>query len=892
MENEYSTWFLPYKTKKANVVQSHTEFSGDANVLYCSKNEIPEFLKKYSQMVMEYLKNKKIGKIPCFSEKIDKNPDFTFRFFIDCDWDLKKLVSNGFNLMDDEAANFFEENTTKITNGIHQIFENSGYSDLYNSVIAKRCEPKIHIHFPDAIVTIKTAKELVKKLLVILNEEPNPYFDWKDILDLKAYNTGIRLLGSGKGTFTKVNSQMQDKYYYQQVFTDSSKFPFNDAYTVNETITPELIELCSIHTEKEENIKFRKNKSNTLSIVDSEKVDSAVISYINNNTDIKQLVIETCKQFNDEFGYTLNPSVYKYNTSDEYGRYIILAPQECPFVGRKHNRTVTKNVPCNRLVFGERRVYLRCFACEDEESFITRENKVIHKMDLLMNALLSRTHVAVAELCFFLLKDTLAACRAGSSDKFNWYKFEANNHGWRYYSSPNVIITGSRSGSNSVLETELGQFRSLLLKETDVEVDKQYINEIYGKLMKDIQSMSFIDNMKKYLSQLLHEHYIDENGNTFEQRLDKKANLLRCKNGVLECKDGKFFFRAGLPQDLCMNKCNTVYYDYETKLNKEDKELFHENMRKSMVDEKMRNYLLWVFARGLNGYTRRAKLYSLFGDGSDGKSAWVSLMKHCFGGYYGSGSNAMITGKGVSDSSAAREDIASMDGKRFYFFAEVSPNVAVNMEEVKKFTGNDGLPYRKNYGSQNEMECQATFCTTSNDNLKYIFKYSDNGSKRRLAPIRWYSRFCEFQKDVDENKDNVKDIFLAMSEEEYQKILPNLSRALLSYLVHIYNTWGNNIEVPEEYEEIRLQIIDSNDHIKHYIKSYMVLSEDIDDWQDEELVYGNYRKFMQNTGESKCMGMDKFRKYFGEKVGKQIVNPSNENKKGWLLKFVHKETIF
>lgn len=878
MEPQNDDWWTIYKNKTAECpVQTHTEFSQtQTNILYVPQNKRESFMKHYTEAVMYNIANGNKKKI-CFSEKIDKNAGFVYKFFVDVDFDLKSLLAALFPYIGDEANLFFEEIIDQIKKVVCRILEDGGYGDLTSVQTAKRCCYKIHLIYPDVIVSSKTAIDLTKKIIAQLNLNPNQYFDWKKVIDVQCHNTGLRMVGSSKGTFGKsINTEKQNVFDHYQIF--SNKYKLDNIYTINDTLTPELIELCSIHTTREENVVTKRSKTTASSQVDSSKFDLAIDGHIKNNTRILREVKEACEQFNEEEGFAIKSELYKYESNESHGRFVVLVPQECPFVGRLHNRTKEKRSPCLYLSFGTKRTSLRCFACESDERVIYKGNDSITKLELLSNALMSRTNVAVGELCYHLLKDSKAACRkADSSLSFNWYKYNKDTHGWRRYDSISLDI----SRPNYIVDRELSIFRALLLKETEVEVDKQYINELYGKLTKDLGSITFVENVKKYLGQLLHEHYLDADGNTFEARLDKKPNLLGCRNGVLECINGQFIFRDGKPEDMLLRTTKQPYKEWTDSMSEEEKNLVLGMLKKTMDNDIHRKYIVWSLARGANGLTRRAKLNNWWGAGSDGKSQLIQWLKSATGDYFGSGANTMITGKVSTDSSSAREDVATIEGKRWYFFNELNPNSTVNLEFIKLLTGSDDVPFRKLYSAQTDMVPQASFWTTSNDIPKYVFKYSDNGAKRRIAISKFETRFYETEKELRENVDKVKVAYVGTSEEELLKIRPTLARGLLSYLIHIYNTTPH-VEVPEDFQKMNQSVIDANDHVLHFMKSSMILSQDTNDWVHEEILYTRFRQYMSSIGERFVINLDKFRKYLSEKIGDPIVDVNDPDKKGWL----------
>jgi hypothetical protein len=337
--------------------------------------------------------------------------------------------------------------------------------------------------------------------------------------------------------------------------------------------------------------------------------------------------------------------------------------------------------------------------------------------------------------------------------------------------------------------------------------DKEEIKEIkdYKKAFKNA-------SIRSYLPQLTTDLKVKN------IEFDIYSNVIHFKNGYYDFKS-KSFHKRELGKHF-VTKC--ISYDYAPSLKEARNQLFQE-LAKIYPKENVLNAILTIIASALTGKAiRDSYLLSLLGRASAGKSTILDITKYTTECYVKQiKPDTFIEGKNT-------DKIVNTYHKCPYIRI-----TWLNEPKDKRFDSTfikswaDGeCNAEKLYleGSHDFKHYSLTFFTANNmPNIQV-----DGGVARRIKAYEHTSCFVENDKDTN-HKEN---IFLANKDFKSDFEQSTASKlAFFDILAEFAHKWLENkkIDLPEEFTETTLNIIDSNDHIKDFVDGCLKITGDEND---------------------------------------------------------------
>lgn len=219
--------------------------------------------------------------------------------------------------------------------------------------------------------------------------------------------------------------------------------------------------------------------------------------------------------------------------------------------------------------------------------------------------------------------------------------------------------------------------------------------------------------------------------------LDRKHHLLNTPGGIVNLKDGSL---SPCNPELFLTmavRCAPAEASDCPRWNKFLEEIF-------CGDTDLIRFIQKAVGYTLTGSTSEQCVFFLHGNGSNGKSTFVEILRHLFGDYAANVQAESIMMRGKASGSAS-SDIARLCGVRFVTSAEPSEGMKVNEGLLKQISGEDLVTARKLYG--NEFEFQPRFKLWMSTNHKPIIRGTDEGVWRRIRMIPFDASFSGSQKD-------------------------------------------------------------------------------------------------------------------------------------------------
>lgn len=141
----------------------------------------------------------------------------------------------------------------------------------------------------------------------------------------------------------------------------------------------------------------------------------------------------------------------------------------------------------------------------------------------------------------------------------------------------------------------------------------------------------------------------------------------------------------------------------------------------------------------LFGHTKAQLMFSLVGDGSNGKGVLLNIFRQVFGEYCSAIHYSLIRQQNTSNPNAASPAVAALVGARLIVCSEFPKDAALEEPFVKSMTGNDPLSCRNNYGNQMTFIPQGTLFLVTNYFPKVSFDH--DAMWRRIYPIHLTRQF-------------------------------------------------------------------------------------------------------------------------------------------------------
>ncbi len=289
--------------------------------------------------------------------------------------------------------------------------------------------------------------------------------------------------------------------------------------------------------------------------------------------------------------------------------------------------------------------------------------------------------------------------------------------------------------------------------------------------------------------------------------INSDNELLNFTNGVLNLRTKEL--NPHDPKFLITHCINYEYLQDSSKpkkfLNFLNSMLYHQDFqyRNHNNETKNRvNFLLQVLGASISGYTFRIFPF-IIGDGANGKSVLVSIMKEIFNTYCEEFSANQL----LKPSTEMGKVLDRVKKARLLISSESGFNLKIAPEKIKSITGSDRQSYRGMYKESTTFTPHFTPLLISNHLFK--MQYIDQALKERICIIRLFNKVSP----KDQNPNFIKEL-----RNEYQGII--------GLIVNSCNDWLNSerkFPIPESIKydtHYDWKYITSKNHIKEYVDEF------------------------------------------------------------------------
>lgn len=254
--------------------------------------------------------------------------------------------------------------------------------------------------------------------------------------------------------------------------------------------------------------------------------------------------------------------------------------------------------------------------------------------------------------------------------------------------------------------------------------------------------------------------------------LDRQTHLLGVENGVVDLTTGELLDARA---DYRITRVCGASFDPAAKA-----PVFEQTIADIFFgDAQMVQFFQRCIGYALTGTPTQDVLLILHGNGANGKSTMMNVIRRALGGYarVADATTFLNDGSAGGNAGGAREDLVRLHGSRLIVVNEPDEGGELREGTIKSMTGGDAIAARAPYAKQS-IEIVPSWVIFMPTNHKPIVKGGDNGIWRRLLLVPFTRNF---ETDQSVTKDPAREEKLLA---ELPGVLAWMVRGALEYLRH------------------------------------------------------------------------------------------------------------
>ena len=249
------------------------------------------------------------------------------------------------------------------------------------------------------------------------------------------------------------------------------------------------------------------------------------------------------------------------------------------------------------------------------------------------------------------------------------------------------------------------------------DADKDKVQQAWQKFIKGERSRSSKVNMIneiKHLVPVLHSQWDKE-----KMMLNTPSGYIDLTNGTLHDHDYKKMFTQETGVDYTEKVDCPLWIEFLNQTFQNDQELIH--------------FIQKIVGYSLTGSNAEQVMFILFGNGRNGKSVLLNIIKYISGSYAKTMNATTIMQKHNNSGQGPTSDIARLEGARLVVSSEANEGDRIDESLIKQMTGGDTLVARYSYGRDFEFDPVFKLWMATN-HMPKIYG-TDEGIWRRLIII-------------------------------------------------------------------------------------------------------------------------------------------------------------
>lgn len=303
------------------------------------------------------------------------------------------------------------------------------------------------------------------------------------------------------------------------------------------------------------------------------------------------------------------------------------------------------------------------------------------------------------------------------------------------------------------------------------------------------------------------------------EKLDADPYLFNCRNGTLDLRTGDL--RPHDPADL-ITLAAAVDYDPTATAPKFEK--FLDDV--TCGDDDLAAFLQRSFGLALSSDQSEQKFWIHYGNGSNGKGTFLSVVGNVFGMYAGPFPVDVLLARGNDGDRALK--VGPLVGRRLAYAQEADENARLSEATMKALTGSDKIPARFLY--QNQFEVSPTWHLHMAVNDRPIVRTTDHGTWRRILLVPWKAVFDGTARRAD-----------------VESALASEGSGILNWLLAGFAAWrAGGLQPPFAVTGATKTYRDESDSIEAWIADACVRQDDAESGATD--LYQNYCQWCERAG--------------------------------------------
>lgn len=266
------------------------------------------------------------------------------------------------------------------------------------------------------------------------------------------------------------------------------------------------------------------------------------------------------------------------------------------------------------------------------------------------------------------------------------------------------------------------------------DADKAKVQKAWQKFIKGERSRSSKVNMVneiKHLVPVLHSQWDRE-----KMLLNTPSGYIDLTNGTLHDHDYKKMFTQETGVDFTEKVDCPLWIEFLNQTFQDDQELIH--------------FIQKIVGYSLTGSNAEQVMFILFGNGRNGKTVLLNIIKYISGSYAKTMNATTIMQKHNSGGQGPTSDVARLEGARLVVSSEANEGDRIDESLIKQMTGGDTLVARYSYGRDFEFDPVFKLWMATN-HMPKIYG-TDEGIWRRLVIIPFTHTVKK--ENIDKNLEN------------------------------------------------------------------------------------------------------------------------------------------
>ena len=225
----------------------------------------------------------------------------------------------------------------------------------------------------------------------------------------------------------------------------------------------------------------------------------------------------------------------------------------------------------------------------------------------------------------------------------------------------------------------------------------------------------------------------------------------------------------------------------------------------------------------ISGNANRRTFHIWVGEGSNGKSTWVDILKRAIGDKAITYDVKLLLPEKFANMGTTPE-LAKFEGAYAAFGIEVDPGKRFSSGIIKNLTGGDTISVNPKYRAAIELDATWQLIFACNDLPS--FNANDPAFINRLMIIPFEMRYYKDAADLEEiKKKGTKDQFIVKAGDRDEIINSTLNeragiiKMMIEDYIHVVNNCGGVIPESEECKKKKHAYIDENDILGEFLKT-------------------------------------------------------------------------